>query len=539
MKLYRRSIPLFYSLFFITLGGTLIPYPGIQNDEALFGNALYTAGGLAFTVSLFKQQVPLMLMSYLGALKSWLYAPLFQLVTPTAVSVRMPMLLAGAATVWLFHDLLNRVAGRRAAAIGGLLLATDTMFLLTTCFDWGPVALQHLLLVAGMLAVQAVYHTGQRNALALGFFFFGLALWDKALALWILSGIGVAALLVFPREIRKLATPGNTAVAAGAFLAGALPFVFYNIRYPLATFRENSSFAFDDVRGKSLLMLSTLDGSALFDYVARDDPDGHVRKPDTAVERGSVHLSGMTGERRRSLLPWTLTLSALFLPEFLWFSRNRRLILFALVAGAIAWIQMLGTRGAGGSAHHAVLLWPLPHFVIAVILAAAWDIRHSILRKLAVVAAAGIAAITAGSSLLVSNQYLAQLITNGPGKAWTDALGPLSDRLRQIPAKQIYINDWGMFDTLQVLNRGRLPLRVGSDPLSKPRLDENDVRVVRERLALAGSIFVSHTDGNEEFPGVNFHMREIAEKSGFRREMLAVIPDRNGREMFVIDRFVR
>ena len=29
--------------------------------------------------------------------------------------------------------------------IGGLLLATDTTFLLTTCFDWGPVVLQHFL----------------------------------------------------------------------------------------------------------------------------------------------------------------------------------------------------------------------------------------------------------------------------------------------------------------------------------------------------------------------------------------------------------
>lgn len=527
------------SFFFIALGLPLIPYPGIQNDEALFGNALYTSGGLAFTFSLFKQQIPLMLMSYLGALKSWLYAPLFQFLAPTAVSVRIPMLLAGAATVWLFHDLLNKVAGRRAAAIGGLLLATDTMFLLTTCFDWGPVALQHLLLVAGMLTVQKVYHTSQARDLAVGSFFFGLALWDKALALWILSGMVVATILVFPRELRKLATGRNALAAMLGFLIGSFPLIIYNIRYPLATFRENSSFAFDDLTGKTALMRSTLDGSALFGYIARDDAEGHVRLPANILERASVGLSAATGGRQRNLLPLTLALTVLFLPSFVWFSRNRRPFLFALVAGVIAWIQMLGTKGAGGSAHHAVLLWPLPHFMIAVFLASFWDIRFPAARRLAILLAIGLVAITAASGVLVSNQYLAQLISNGPGKVWTDAIFPLSGRLKAIPARHVFINDWGMFDALQVLSQGRLPLQVGSDPLSKPELNENDLRVMRERFELDGAIFVSHTDGNEEFSGVNAHLLESAEKAGFRRDRIAVIPDRNGREIFAIDRFVR
>ena len=34
-----------------------------------------------------------------------------------------------------------------AALIGCGLLATDAIYLLTSCFDWGPVALEHLLLL--------------------------------------------------------------------------------------------------------------------------------------------------------------------------------------------------------------------------------------------------------------------------------------------------------------------------------------------------------------------------------------------------------
>ncbi|MBI1790486.1 MAG: hypothetical protein HYR60_23380, partial [Acidobacteria bacterium] len=48
------------------------------------------------------------------------------------------------------------------------------------------------------------------------------------------------------------------------------------------------------------------------------------------------------------------------------------------------------------------------------------------------------------------------------------------------------------------------------------------------------AIFVSHTDGNEEFPGVNQHLREIAAAGGFERRTRAVIRDRHGREMFEV-----
>src|SRR5258707_13199324 len=150
-----------------------------------------------------------MLMSYLGALKSWVYAPIFRFWRPSIASVRVPVILAGAATIWLFWSLLRRIAGYRAAAVGSVLLATDTLFLLTTCFDWGPVVLQHLLLVSGVLCLVRFYQESRRRFLAVGFFLFGLALWDKALFAWILSGMAISVLFIFPNELRKLLSVRN------------------------------------------------------------------------------------------------------------------------------------------------------------------------------------------------------------------------------------------------------------------------------------------------------------------------------------------
>src|SRR5258708_15199038 len=140
----RLYVYLFLIGLFILTGWVLLPYPGLNNDEVLIANTRLSVS------SAFHHALPLMFMKYLGALKAWLYAPILALFEPSYATVRWPMLLLGALTIYLIMRVLELMHGSRAAWIGGLLMATDTMFLLTTAFDWGPVALQHFFLMAGM-----------------------------------------------------------------------------------------------------------------------------------------------------------------------------------------------------------------------------------------------------------------------------------------------------------------------------------------------------------------------------------------------------
>src|SRR5262249_30551417 len=134
----------------------------------------------------------------------------------------------------------------------------------------------------------------------------------------------------------------------------------------------------------------------------------------------------------------------------------------------------------------------------------------------------------AASHILVTNEYYFRLVRNGASEVWTDAIYSLTDYLRSVKCPTLYINDLGLFDVLRMPSRGKLPLRVGSDPLSKPQPDDEDRRVVRERMAEPGAVFVGHTDAAEQFQGVNARVRELAAQSGYRRIMLTEIPDRNG-----------
>jgi hypothetical protein len=57
------------------LGQAFLPLVGIQADEVFFSTAvLHNPSSTVFDTQVFHIQVPLMLLSYLGALKNWIYA---------------------------------------------------------------------------------------------------------------------------------------------------------------------------------------------------------------------------------------------------------------------------------------------------------------------------------------------------------------------------------------------------------------------------------------------------------------------------------
>src|SRR5260370_18421820 len=91
-----------------------------------------------FEATIFHHSIPLMFLTYLGALKAWLYAPVLALFEPSYVSVRLPVLLLGGFTVWLAIRLLESMHGRLAPGLGGLLLPPDAMSLLPPLFHLGP-----------------------------------------------------------------------------------------------------------------------------------------------------------------------------------------------------------------------------------------------------------------------------------------------------------------------------------------------------------------------------------------------------------------
>jgi 4-amino-4-deoxy-L-arabinose transferase-like glycosyltransferase len=520
-------------LFFFVAGRAFLPHLGIQNDEALFASVLYEPRAAAFMLHIGHSRIPLMLMSYLGTLKAWVYSPIFRTFGTGASALRDPVLLAGAASVWLFFLLLRRMAGERAAIIGCGLLAVDSLYLLTTCFDWGPVALQHLLLMAGLLLLVRFYQTGQDLALAGGAFLLGLAMWDKALATWMLTGMGVAGILTFRRQIFGVTTIRRVATGALAFALGALPLIIYNVDEKLATFRSNVVRDTSNIPGKARLLMDTVDSRGLFGWLVNEDWQTPVpHQPEDGLPKASAQISSLAGHPRHNLMLYAFALALLLAP--LARGNALRAILFALIAMAVGWAQMAVTANAGASVHHAILLWPFPEMVIAVSFAAA----SRRLGRAGIPSVAAVLVVMMVSGALVTNEYYTLMLRNGGTLNWTDAIFTLSNYLKGVPSKGIFCVDWGIMDSLRLLNRGTLPLNVGTDPIAKPVLSADDRDYLKRVVSEPSHVFIAHTKDCEFFQGVNAKLLKYAADSAYEREMIAIIPDAWGRPVYEVYRFV-
>ncbi len=116
MTLHKRAciwialgagVYLFFSLTFLEL-------PGLQYDEVNFANAALGRvedSFIAWSYEAFGNRLPLMVMNYIGAVKSALYAPIFHFWGVSANTARLPVVLIGLLTLLfsyaLFRDMFN------------------------------------------------------------------------------------------------------------------------------------------------------------------------------------------------------------------------------------------------------------------------------------------------------------------------------------------------------------------------------------------------------------------------------------------------
>ena len=531
MQSIRNHAGLAACSVFTLLAILVIPYAGIQADEALFSVPLFPHISKGLRLSLLPHNIPLMLMTYIGSLKTLLYWPIFRVFGANVWTLRLPVVLLGALTIFVFFNLANASAGRRAALIGAFLLATDPVFLLTNTFDWGPVALEHVFLVTGCWFI---YRFGARkddNAriwlLAVGFLCFGLALWNKAIFIWALSGLTAGAVTVFLPEIRRSWTPRVIGVALVAFICGALPLIVYNLTNRSVTVTENAHLDPRSVPAKWIQLENAANGSSLFGYMTGEEWWPNPKVPESMRGRAAAWIHDhveRSGVGRNTGFYYVFGLLLLAAPWW-WKYRAAR---FSLVFMTVAWLLMAFTHDAGTSAHHVILLWPFPILFAAIALASLpW-------RPLALAAALVMIAM----NLLVLNRYVYQFERDGAGDVFTDAINPLSSSLDGYSERNLYVIDWGIYENINLLHQGRLSFRILQDPLLTDSPSAKEMRQIHNMLEDAGALVLDHVREHEVLSNVGARLEQAAHSFGYRREVVQTISDSNGRPRFEILRFV-
>ncbi|MFI6760731.1 hypothetical protein ACIBF5_16520 [Micromonospora sp. NPDC050417] len=203
----------------------LVEVPPTNSDEATSGLvAMHLAQGRHFPLFFYGQY-------YMGALESYLATPLFVLLGPSTLVLRLPNLLLYAAFLALVWQLARRLYSPwlATATVGLLALGSDRVLKnqLIAAGGYPEMNPAGALLVLLAVNLGVGFRPGRRRLAAYAVFGLvaGLTLWDDWLVLPYVGAAGLLLLLVNWRELRGRAG----LVLGGGLLVGLVPIVAHNL----------------------------------------------------------------------------------------------------------------------------------------------------------------------------------------------------------------------------------------------------------------------------------------------------------------------
>jgi hypothetical protein len=478
-----------------------ISRPGLQYDESLFVNASlggHYAGG-SFVADRF-HGIPTMVMPYIGALKSWLYAPVFKTFGVSVDSIRIPVVLILFASIGIAFAFARRLLGAWPAVLLVLLLATDPVYTTMAKADWGPVALSGLLRVAALAAYFTWLRTRSVRYLWLLIAAVVLGLFNKVDYLAFAASLAVAAVVVHHRAIAAcLRRRARASVLAGAALAVALVVEYVEIYEPARSFPTTRSHAglLGRVSEVWALFRHTMDGTGLYAYTT-GTPLAHR----TAI----VPVTAVVVALATALALWWLARvwRRPVAPELAPLAEATTTTSFFLILLLTMALVLVKTPQAVGP-HHIALIWPLPALLAASLVHAAARLPRPRMRVPAIAVVALAIAWLAGTQLRTATEFRSAFASNrASSPIWTTEIYPLARAVRGVApgVAGVVTADWGIGNQL---------LALGDDAVRR-RLDDTwatfagGSTVAIDQLAGAAFrgrrvIVALHAPGAEIMPG--------------------------------------
>ena len=510
-------------LVFILCGLLAIPLLGFEDDELILVNLFFHPNDAFSRLPLFGEHaIPAMAASYAGALKPWLWSPLLLWATPTVWLVRVPALFLATLTIVLTGRLLRQIAGEPAARAVVILLATDVTFLFTTTFDWGPVVLEELLLVLSLLLLVDFYTQRSQRSLFLGGLTMGLAVWDKSLFLWQLTGLTAAFILVGFPLLKSLLTRANISTFVKGAALGALPLLIANFRHHFATIRDNGHMTLASVPFKAAFMLTALNGQAATTFLVanRITRLDQIHRPFEAAVLALLHALGEAPSLWRFYPGLILLLTALLVAK----GAVRRWLLFFLLSGSIAWFESALTRHAGDVVHHAVLVWIEWYSALALSFAVLLASPSIYLRW----TSALLLSFFGLYGILVMGAGYGELIAHPGTSRWTNADISLADQLLRAGVKRVIVADWGIRNVLRVRSDDHLTLDNQSVNLMLGRFDPKAFEACQSELCAV----VAHAPNRDVFPNVTDTLTRQLAPVGLEKRGSRLVYDTHGTPSF-------
>ena len=328
---------------FIFLAAYRIELPGLYMDELDFANA---AQGAPDNTMIYSRlgSVPLLIMPYLGALKAWIYAPVFRVFGVSPLTIRLPAILLATVTLLIFYQLLKTKLGASWAAITLCIMAVDPANLFPSRLDWGPTVLMHFFQAAIFALWFSYRDKPELWKLALICVCCALGFFDKFNFVWLVGAFVVGICLCYPDSLKQLWLSYSAVIRRIALVVVLVALV------AAASFILPFMLHFHQARPHTISLhakwnglLSTLSGAAVARFIFGSSSEIISFIPfwlivtDCCLALACLFLAVGNAEARE----------------------NRRNGFFFLLIGFLIFLQIVVTPQAGGP-HHYSMIFPLP-----------------------------------------------------------------------------------------------------------------------------------------------------------------------------------
>lgn len=492
--------------------------PGLQHDETLFCNAALGGPTDAFVCQRWLG-IPLLLMPYVGALKAWIYAPIFAMLPVDPWTIRLPAVVIGVAGGSLLVWAVYLFFGRRAALFAAPLILLDPSLIMHSRLDWGPTAVMFLARGAVIAGVALWWRTGTPAGMWLVLAAGALGIFDKLNFVWILAAVVAAVAVVFfaaaVSSCRRY--PLVSLVQGGGLMStlflGAWRSVIVSGGMQTAGYDWGQRLA---AAGR-LLGLALVGGGPL--HVVCGDGMAAARWMVPALAcAAAVAMAVNVGHRGSAVDEGG--------PRAGW-----RPLAFLAVFTCLLVAAFVGTKLAEGP-HHAAVVTGLPGMLLAPLLAAGCGARSSgpTVARLRTAAATAAAAILSGA-MLASSVLSLDRFARPTNPHWDPAISQLAAFADAHPDAVLRTVDWGMANQVIALTRCRV------NPVDRWQdfLTIDGARAALRTGNPNGDLFLCmRAEGKETFPASRQNALDALRELRIDAEQAASFPGVDGRPLLEV-----
>lgn len=336
--------------YFAIMASRQIALPGLYNDEVVYVNP-----ALGAAVARRVHGIPVMVMPYVGALKAYLYFPIFALFGVSAETIRLPAVFISLLTLGLTFKLARLMSRPLPSAVLVLLMAADPIFIFMTKADYGPIVLMMFFKILALYFFLRFILTSSPRYLWGLAVACGLGLYDKLNFIWFVLALIVAAAVVFRQEFRLAAAQrrahfiwpvGALLLLVVSSVLYAMP-LFVHAQGRLAQTQSYDAGPLERIAFVLRLYIRTMDSRDMW-FMRGQFITGTLTNWITLAIIGMIVIGGASGLVRRKPLAPALT---------------DRMVTFYLLLFVIILTQIVATNAAD-SPNHILMVYPFHYMLL-------------------------------------------------------------------------------------------------------------------------------------------------------------------------------